>query len=58
MAVPAALVVGMPMFVVFVALLLLRFRMMRYSGGVTWSAIGASIVLLEAVGLFAAAVLA
>ncbi|QTR49022.1 adenosylcobinamide-GDP ribazoletransferase [Candidatus Thiothrix anitrata] len=57
-AIPAALVIGMPMFVMFVALLLLRFRMMRHSGGVTWPSIGASIVLLETLGLFGAAVLA
>jgi adenosylcobinamide-GDP ribazoletransferase len=57
MAIPLALVVGMPMFVVFVALLLIRIRMMQRSGGMTWEGIGASIVLLETVGLFAAAVL-
>lgn len=57
MTIPVALVVGMPMFVVFVALMLSRFRMMGHSGGLTWSGIGASIVLLEAVSLFASAVL-
>ncbi|MDD5393731.1 MAG: adenosylcobinamide-GDP ribazoletransferase [Thiothrix sp.] len=57
MAVPLALVVGLPMFVMFVALMLIRFRMVQRSGGMTWEGIGASIVLLETLGLFAAAVL-
>ncbi len=56
MAVPLALVTGLPMFVVFVALLLIRIRIMQRNGGITWEAIGASIVLLEAISLFASAV--
>jgi len=58
MAIPLALVVGIPMFAVFAALLLIRFRMLQCSGGLTWEAIGASIVLLETAGLFAAALMA
>lgn len=57
LAIPLGMVTGLPMFVVFVALLLLRIRIMQSNGGITWEAIGASIVLLEAVGLFASAVL-
>lgn len=55
MAMPVALVAGIPMFVMFVMLLLIRFRMKQVCGGLTWEAIGAVIVLLETVGLFAAA---
>lgn len=55
LAVPIALVAGMPMFAMFVTLILIRFRLKRICGGLTWDSIGASIVLLEAVGLFVAA---
>lgn len=55
MAVPVALVAGIPLFVMFVVLILIRFRLKQVCGGLTWESIGASIVLLEAVGLFAAA---
>jgi adenosylcobinamide-GDP ribazoletransferase len=58
MAIPLALVVGVPMFALFVTLLLIRLRVMYCTGGLTWEAIGATIVLLEAVGLFAAALMA
>lgn len=58
MAIPLALVVGVPMFAVFVTLLLIRLRLMICTDGLTWEAIGATIVLLEAVGLFAAALMA
>lgn len=57
-ALPVALVAGIPLFAVFVMLLLIRFRMKQTCGGLTWEAIGATIVLLEAVGLFVAAVTA
>lgn len=57
-AVPLALVVGIPMTAVFVMLILIRARMQRISGGLTWEAIGATIVLLEAVALMAAALTA
>lgn len=55
MAVPVALIAGIPLFVMFVVLLLIRFRLKRTCGGLTWESIGAAIVLLETVGLFAAA---
>jgi len=58
MALPLALVAGIPLFAVFVMLLLIRFRMKQICGGLTWESIGATIVLLEAVGLFVAAVAA
>lgn len=58
MALPVALVAGIPLFAVFVMLLLIRFRLKQTCGGLTWEAIGATIVLLEAVGLFVAAVTA
>lgn len=57
LAIPLALVTGLPMLVAFVALLLLRIRITQRTGGITWDAIGASIVLLEAISLFASAVL-
>lgn len=55
MAVPIALVAGIPMLVMFITLLLVRLRMMQACNGLTWDAIGGVIVLLETVGLFAAA---
>lgn len=58
MALPVALVAGIPLFALFVMLLLIRLRLKRSCGGMTWDAIGASIVLLEAVGLFVAALAA
>lgn len=57
-AVPMALVAGVSMFAVFVTLLLIRFRMKSVCGGLTWESIGATIVLLETVGLFVAALMA
>jgi adenosylcobinamide-GDP ribazoletransferase len=58
LALPVALVAGIPLFALFVMLLLIRLRMRQTCGGLTWQAIGASIVLLEAVGLFVAALTA
>jgi adenosylcobinamide-GDP ribazoletransferase len=58
LALPIALVAGIPLLGVFVLLLLIRLRLKQTSGGLTWESIGASIVLLEAVGLFVAAVTA
>lgn len=58
MAVPMALVAGVSLFAVFVTLVLIRFRMLSICGGLRWEAIGATIVLLEAVGLFSAALMA
>ncbi|MBU0654413.1 MAG: adenosylcobinamide-GDP ribazoletransferase [Gammaproteobacteria bacterium] len=58
MAVPMALVAGVSMFAVFVTLVLIRYRMKSTCGGLRWESIGAAIVLLEAVGLFAAALMA
>ncbi len=57
-AVPLALVAGVSMFAVFVTLLLIRYRMKHICGGLTWEAVGATIVLLETVGLFVAALMA
>lgn len=56
MAVPVALVAGIPMFIMFVMLVVVRFRMRQTCGGLTWDSIGAMIVLLETIGLFAAAI--
>lgn len=58
LALPVALVAGMPLLALFVLLLLIRLRMKQTCGGLTWESIGASIVLLEAIGLFVAAVTA
>ncbi len=58
LALPMALVAGIPLLGVFVLLLLIRVRLKQTSGGLTWESIGASIVLLEAVGLFVAALTA
>ncbi|UJS23962.1 adenosylcobinamide-GDP ribazoletransferase [Thiothrix winogradskyi] len=58
LALPMALVAGIPLLGVFVLLLLIRLRLKQTSGGLTWESIGASIVLLEAVGLFVAALTA
>jgi adenosylcobinamide-GDP ribazoletransferase len=58
MALPVALVAGIPLFALFVMLLLIRLRLQQSCGGMTWDAIGATIVLLEAVGLFVAALTA
>lgn len=58
LALPIALVAGIPLLGVFILLWLIRLRLKQTSGGLTWDAIGASIVLLEAVGLFVAAVTA
>ncbi|OQX08638.1 MAG: hypothetical protein BWK73_24915 [Thiothrix lacustris] len=58
LALPLALVAGIPLLGVFVLLLLIRLRLKQTSGGLTWESIGASIVLLEAVGLLIAAVTA
>jgi len=58
LALPIALVAGIPLLGVFVLLLLIRLRLKQTSGGLTWESIGASIVLLEAIGLFVAAVTA
>ncbi|MBO0614700.1 MAG: hypothetical protein RL122_1094 [Pseudomonadota bacterium] len=58
LALPVALVAGIPLFALFVMLLLIRLRMRQTSGGLKWEALGASIVLLEAVGLFVAALTA
>ena len=57
-ALPVALVAGIPLFALFVMLLLIRLRLQQSCGGMTWDAIGATIVLLEAVGLFVAALTA
>jgi adenosylcobinamide-GDP ribazoletransferase len=51
-------VAGIPLFALFVMLLLIRLRLQQSCGGMTWDAIGATIVLLEAVGLFVAALTA
>ena len=58
LALPVALIAGIPLLALFVMLLLIRLRMRQTSGGLTWEALGASIVLLEAVGLFVAALTA
>ena len=55
MALPVALVAGIPLLALFIMLLLIRWRVKQACGGMTWDAIGATIVLLEAVGLFVAA---
>lgn len=58
MAIPIVLIAGTPMAAVFVMLLLIRFRLRQTCGGLTWESVGATIVLLEATALLAAALAA